>query len=338
MRVNLNSSYMQDFKRYNEASKKNMEMLDSRMSKVKEFLRETKKSADETKKAPGQVDIAAQSMEYANRVRESRQKSSAAKTAVKKVRYSANSLSSAIIRSKTSLTAKQAASKAKREVLKLKKNLINPDYDADEVRAAIAHAESMERIAKKKASNLELEEKVEIREDARDYEEDIRSDSEYKDYEESAESEEFTETEEVAESGYEEVGYEEVGSEDVGFEDVGFVEATSADIEAMTDEVTQLLKDMSSEMLEEVYDQLEILDQVKVPRTMNEGDYKKMVAKHRSDEMKEIQKADREYLKFVFDKMSKISSSDNISRIVNQSAQSASAGAESVSMGMDVQI
>ncbi|HBZ52716.1 MAG TPA: hypothetical protein DEO82_02970, partial [Eubacterium sp.] len=176
MRVNLNSSYMQDFKRYSDASKKNMEMLDSRMSKVKEFLRETKKSADETKKAPGQVDIAAQSMEYANRVRESRQKSSATKTAVKKVRYSANSLSSAIIRSKTSLTAKQAASKAKREVLKLKKNLINPDYDADEVRAAIAHAESMERIAKKKASNLELEEKVEIRDDARDYEEDIRSD------------------------------------------------------------------------------------------------------------------------------------------------------------------
>ena len=331
MRVNLNSSYMQDFKRYSDASKKNMEMLDSRMSKVKEFLRETKKSADETKKAPGQVDIAAQSMEYANRVRESRQKSSAAKTAVKKVRYSANSLSSAIIRSKTSLTAKQAASKAKREVLKLKKNLINPDYDADEVRAAIAHAESMERIAKKKASNLELEEKVEIRDDessARDYEEDIRSDSEYKDYEESAESSEF---EEVTES-------EEVGYEEVGFEDVGFVEATSADIEAMTDEVTQLLEDMSSEMLEEVYDQLEILDQVKVPRTMSEGDYKKMVAKHRSDEMKEIQKADREYLKFVFDKMSKMSASDNISRIVGESAQSASAGAESVSMGMNVQI
>lgn len=328
MRVNLNSSYMQDFKRYSDASKKNMEMLDSRMSKVKEFLRETKKSADETKKAPGQVDIAAQSMEYANRVRESRQKSSAAKTAVKKVRYSANSLSSAIIRSKTSLTAKQAASKAKREVLKLKKNLINPDYDADEVRAAIAHAESMERIAKKKASNLELEEKVEIRDDARDYEEDIRSDSEYKDYEESAESSEF---EDVTES-------EEVGYEEVGFEEVGFVEETSADVEAMTDEVTQLLEDMSSEMLEEVYDQLEILDQVKVPRTMSEGDYKKMVAKHRSDEMKEIQKADREYLKFVFDKMSKMSASDNISRIVGESAQSASAGAESVSMGMNVQI
>ncbi len=328
MRVNLNSSYMQDFKRYSDASKKNMEMLDSRMSKVKEFLRETKKSADETKKAPGQVDIAAQSMEYANRVRESRQKSSAAKTAVKKVRYSANSLSSAIIRSKTSLTAKQAASKAKREVLKLKKNLINPDYDADEVRAAIAHAESMERIAKKKASNLELEEKVEIRDDARDYEEDIRSDSEYKDYEESAESSEF---EEDTES-------EEVGYEEVGFEDVGFDEAISADIEAMTDEVTQLLKDMSSEMLEEVYDQLEILDQVKVPRTMSEGDYKKMVAKHRSDEMKEIQKADREYLKFVFDKMSKMSASDNISRIVGESAQSASAGAESASIGMNVQI
>ena len=328
MRVNLNSSYMQDFKRYSDASKKNMEMLDSRMSKVKEFLRETKKSADETKKAPGQVDIAAQSMEYANRVRESRQKSSAAKTAVKKVRYSANSLSSAIIRSKTSLTAKQAASKAKREVLKLKKNLINPDYDADEVRAAIAHAESMERIAKKKASNLELEEKVEIRDDARDYEEDIRSNSEYKDYEESTESSEF---EEVTES-------EEVGYEEVGFEEVGFVEETSADVEAMTDEVTQLLEDMSSEMLEEVYDQLEILDQVKVPRTMSEGDYKKMVAKHRSDEMKEIQKADREYLKFVFDKMSKMSASDNISRIVGESAQSASAGAESVSMGMNVQI
>ena len=325
MRVNLNSSYMQDFKRYSDASKKNMEMLDSRMSKVKEFLRETKKSADETKKAPGQVDIAAQSMEYANRVRESRQKSSATKTAVKKVRYSANSLSSAIIRSKTSLTAKQAASKAKREVLKLKKNLINPDYDADEVRAAIAHAESMERIAKKKASNLELEEKVEIRDDARDYEEDIRSDSEYKDYEESAESSEF---EDVTES-------EEVGYEEVGFEEVGFVEETSADVEAMTDEVTQLLEDMSSEMLEEVYDQLEILDQVKVPRTMSEGDYKKMVAKHRSDEMKEIQKADREYLKFVFDKMSKMSASDNISRIVGESA---SAGAESVSMGMNVQI
>lgn len=98
------------------------------------------------------------SLEYRESLRDQRIKTKDSSLSVQKLKYSFKNLSSRILRSKTPQAARQAASQARREVQRLKAARMSGKYDDDEIDVAISHAKSMERVAKKKAKNLEQEE------------------------------------------------------------------------------------------------------------------------------------------------------------------------------------
>ena len=106
-----------------------------------------------------QSGIVSDSVNYASTVRENRTRAKDTSLKLKRLRYDFKSISSQILRSKTSNSAKQAASKARREVVRLKRLRQNGEYDSEEIQSAIQHAQAMERVAKKKARHL-LEEEL----------------------------------------------------------------------------------------------------------------------------------------------------------------------------------
>ena len=105
-----------------------------------------------------QDSIVTSSLSYSESLRNQRQQTKNTTLALKKLKYQFKNISSKILRSKTSQAAKQAAGQARREVLRLKRQKQNSDSDSEEIEAAIAHAQAMERVAKKKARHLEEEE------------------------------------------------------------------------------------------------------------------------------------------------------------------------------------
>lgn len=107
-----------------------------------------------------QDSIVTSSLSYSESLRNQRQQTKNTTLALKKLKYQFKNISSKILRSKTSQAAKQAAGQARREVLRLKRQKQNSDSDSEEIEAAIAHAQAMERVAKKKAKHLEEEEMV----------------------------------------------------------------------------------------------------------------------------------------------------------------------------------
>ena len=108
----------------------------------------------------GQDSIVTSSLSYSESLRNQRQQTKNTTLALKKLKYQFKNISSKILRSKTSQAAKQAAGQARREIMRLKRQKQNSDSDSDseEIDAAIAHAQAMERVAKKKAKHLEEEE------------------------------------------------------------------------------------------------------------------------------------------------------------------------------------
>lgn len=108
----------------------------------------------------GQDSIVTSSLSYSESLRNQRQQTKNTTPALKKLKYQFKNISSKILRSKTSQAAKQAAGQARREIMRLKRQKQNSDSDSDseEIDAAIAHAQAMERVAKKKAKHLEEEE------------------------------------------------------------------------------------------------------------------------------------------------------------------------------------
>ena len=108
----------------------------------------------------GQDSIVTSTLSYSESLRDQRQQTKNTTLALKKLKYQFKNISSKILRSKTSQAAKQAAGQARREIMRLKRQKQNSDSDSDseEIDAAIAHAQAMERVAKKKAKHLEEEE------------------------------------------------------------------------------------------------------------------------------------------------------------------------------------
>lgn len=106
--------------------------------------------------------IVNQILGYSDSVRTARSKAKDASLEVKKLQYNFKSISTQILRSKTSANARQIAGKARREVLRLKRQRQSGAYDDEELQAAIVHAQAMERVAKKKARHLQEEELMKV--------------------------------------------------------------------------------------------------------------------------------------------------------------------------------
>lgn len=241
------------------------------------------------------------SKSYLDSLREARNKTKNVNLEKKKLRYSYKAISSKIISCKKSYNAKEVVSQAKREVSRLKKLRSKGEYDSEELEAAIAHAQAMERVAKKKAKHLEEEEmakaaggicqgELEDREDIDEISDDELSVEEMEEL--SAEEMEEMSEEELAELSQEEIDIEEIISPEQ-------IDAMMEDmLNEMSEELTSLMEDMG---LDELFDGMGM----SAERDMDPADLKMMIIKHRNKEMKDMAKADGEYLKAIFDILAK---------------------------------
>ena len=261
-------------------------------SKMRQALRRgvTPASAD---KSPTSI---LDSMKMYNKsIKEQRTKNEDTQLAKKKINYSFKSISSKIVGSKTSMAARKVAAQARREIQRLKDAKRTGKYDSDDIDAAIDHAMSMERIARKKVKHLEEEEMakrcskeaegngsvpaVDIAED-KDEKDPVRKEiDELRDQvgeiKDKAENEEYIEDEEI------------------------------------TNEMIYKLTESMEEMLEAIEDIADLMDELMSnPVNMDEEDIKTMEIKHRNKERKAITEADSEYLKAVFEMLQKERSGD----------------------------
>lgn len=207
-------------------------------------------------------------LDYGRTIREQRKQTKDSLIQLKSVKYQFKNISSQILRAKTSTSARQVVGQAEREVLRLKRERMKEGVDETEIDAAITHAKAMERVARRKVKHLLQEEMAEA-------------------------------------SGKKEtmVTEEEIGNTD----DVKDNKDNEGNIDKITDDtepVEDLLEDMSREMQELMEDTgLEELNDALEAETgdMEPEDIKMLKIKHRNKEMKDIVKADSEYLKAVFD-------------------------------------
>jgi hypothetical protein len=232
---------------------------------------------------------------YSASLQTQRQSASSTSNKIKKLKYQFKNLSVQILRSKTSMAARKAASQARREVLRLKNERQTGEYDSDEIEAAIAHAKAMERVAKKKAAHLQEEE---MTKSSGGICADVQVDAEEKKTEE-AENSEFDEN----------------------------AEDMSELSEEMYDTMSESMKEMLEEMgLDELSDSLEA-----VKGDMDPEDLKALKIKHRNKEMKDIVKADSDYLKAMFNHLEKSKGSSAIPGMSGGQAVVASSPALTVS-------
>ena len=274
-----------------------------------------------------QDSIVTSSLSYSESLRDQRQQTKNTTLALKKLKYQFKNISSKILRSKTSQAAKQAAGQARREVLRLKRQKQNSDSDSEEIDAAIAHAQAMERVAKKKAKHLEEEEMVKAAGGICPG--DRICEEETKDVQD-AEAENAQNAEEMSvESSEDEMSrdlsaYEYAGNEVHAGDSYDISDYIDLGMDAFYEQAGEFMSEMSdftSEMMQEMSDGLRDLmeemgldglsdNAVSVNREMDPADLKMMKIKHRNKEMKDIVKADAEYLKAVFNHLEKMK--DNV--------------------------
>ncbi|MBD5470545.1 MAG: hypothetical protein HDR19_05395 [Lachnospiraceae bacterium] len=202
-----------------------------------------------------------------------------AKAKAKRVNYNMRQISSKILKSKTSGTARMAWTGAKNKVAQLKRQLNDYGVDRYELEHAIVHAMQIARVAKKKMKHLQEEEAAKkggLCEGKQvDMEEDL--------------SEEFIE-----------------GSEAFGTD---VMQEVARELErdmqrkmerALQEEMQKLLEEITSAsgLNELSEDLLSVFSE-----DMDPEDLEAMKKKHRSEELKAILEADMKYLKAMFNKL-----------------------------------
>ena len=253
-----------------------------------------------------QDSIVTSSLSYSESLRNQRQQTKNTTLALKKLKYQFKNISSKILRSKTSQAAKQAAGQARREVLRLKRQKQSGNYDDDEIEAAINHAKAMERVAKKKAKHLEEEELTKAAggiwqgEKVCADEEERTSDTDQNTDPETEEELPCEASDAQTDMDLEQYDYPQLDQ---------FLLQTSelmVEISDFTSEMMQKLSDSMRDMMDEMgMDELSDT-MLSVKKDIDPADLKMMKIKHRNKEMKEIVKADAEYLKAVFDRLEKM--------------------------------
>ena len=292
-----------------------------------------------------QDSIVTSSLSYSESLRDQRQQTKNTTLALKKLKYQFKNISSKILRSKTSQAAKQAVGQARREIMRLKRQKQNSDSDSDseEIDAAIAHAQAMERVAKKKAKHLEEEEMMKAAGGI--CQGDRISEEETKDVQDAEAENAQNEEEMSAEGSADEVSGDlsayEYAADSYDISD--YIDLGMDEFYAQAGDFMSEMSDFTSEMMQEMSDSLRDLMEemgldveadtvVSVNREMDPADLKMMKIKHRNKEMKDIVKADAEYLKAVFDHLEKMK--DNVV-IPTGGGMSLSAGSSGTSFSAD---
>lgn len=258
---------------------------------------------------------------YGESLRAQRQQAKDTSLSLKKLKYQFKSLSTKILRSKTSLAARQAAGQARREILRLKSQKQSGKYDNEELEAAIEHAKAMERVAKKKARHLEEEEMAKCTGGpcaGSRIEEEQLSDEETKTMEENPDDALKHAEEPELVQGQEET--DRMAAPDPAMLQ-NYANCWSAlesmeDVLSSLDEFSDEILNEFSESMKELFDEMgldELSDSVlSVEKDMDPADLKMMKIKHRNKEMKDIVRADAKYLKAVFDHLEKTRSEGTV--------------------------
>ena len=275
------------------------------VSDMKRMLARDSRSVQTQANSWGQNSIVTSTLSYSESLRNQRQQTKNTTLALKKLKYQFKNISSKILRSKTSQAAKQAAGQARREVLRLKRQKQSGNYDEDEIEAAINHAKAMERVAKKKAKHLEEEEMAKAAGGIWQGEK-VCSDEEPREVKDTEAETDAEEEEKMAEEGYEDEAYEEeydYPQLDEFLLQTGDLMAAMSDFTSETmQELSDSMRDIMEEMgMDELSDTM-----LSVKKDIDPADLKMMKIKHRNKEMKEIVKADAEYLKAVFERLEKM--------------------------------
>lgn len=238
-------------------------------------MRRLIRGADKTNMQNGRTEsIVDSSLRNAEKLRNSRIKSKSTSNEIKKLKYNFKDISNQIRRAKSSVNAKQVASKARREVAQLKAKLQTGQYDEEELQAAIEHAKSMERAAKKKARHLEEEEMVRITDESSGKGATVSEVEQEMEYKIEGEIEEYEE--ELKES---------------------IEESVEETMEQMLDLMYEAMEDTMEESLENTMDMMfETTDY-----EMSEEEFNNFKTKHRNSEDKSMLEADVKYLKALFE-------------------------------------
>lgn len=236
--------------------------------------------------------------------------SMAGKKKYKKLNYNFKRLSNQIMRTKTSINAKQVTTKTKFQIADLRMKLISGDYNYVEIHNALTHAEKIARVAKKRLKHLEEEENIEKtgRKGLTDPEETKEQDED---------KEEIIDTTGMSQEEMKEL-----------------VKELQEEMERIEEELEQAMKETENLMEEYVRGG----DQQMEPR-----DLELLKKKHRSEELRDIMKADMEYLKALFDKLAKDkqAAASGAGNDANDSSDSSSANASGVSLelgGVDIPV
>ena len=290
--------------------KARLDSLHEARRKMSEDRQQQLKNELDTKKTfTGQSAESLFNKNYADALRAQRNKSKNTSLNKKKIKYRFKSISSKIISSKTSASAKQVVSMAKREVMRLRKEKQKGGYDAEEIEAAIAHAKAMEIVAKKKARHLEQEEMAKAANGIFENNPALTKANEERDEEQTVENTDETALDEIEEETVEYEEFSEEYTEDEMFsaEDIQ-IEMLAPLIQEMSEELAELESDLMEEMgLDELTEEfLNVSD-------MDASDLKELKMKHRLKEQKEIAEADAAYLKAVFEQMAKEKASGSVS-------------------------
>lgn len=263
-------------------------------------------------KQKANAGIVGQTLGYADSLKTARTKEKETSLQMKKLRYSFKSLSSQILRSKTSSSARQAAGKARREVIRLKRQRQSGEYDEEELQAAITHAQAMERAAKKKMRHLQEEELVKVTDDAVSSSKVLEVKGEIPQDETQAQDEALEETGEELQAAEEDALREQMETmqEQMQYMAEQMQDQMQREMEAaMEDMMAQMMEKMQDAM-EEMMEDLDLMDMATdlyaPAQEMTEDDFKMLKLKHRTEEMKALTKADSEYLKSMFDRFEKM--------------------------------
>ena len=222
----------------------------------------------------------------------------------KKLQYNFKRLSNQIMRAKTSVNAKQIVTKTKFQITDLKMKLISGDYSYEEIHHALVHAEKIARVAKKRMKNLEEEEY--IKKTGRRGKPDPEELREKQD-----EQEEFIDTTGMSQEEMEKLAQE-----------------LQEEMERIEDELEEVMK-KAEQLMEEFVQGSKV--------QMDPQDLEELKKKHRAEELRDIMKADMEYLKALFNKLAREKESAGSSSSSSSDNSSDSSGGINIS-GVSLEI
>ncbi len=195
------------------------------------------------------------------------------KTKRKRSQYNFKELSAQLMRTRTSANAREVITRAYSKISGLKMKRGTGDYDDQELLHAIAHAEKMVRIAKKRMKHLKEEENA--KKEGSPCEASLPEENQDSQIEETAPS-----PEELAQ----------------------LEEKMLEMMRELQEEMRRMEKSMAEELSAELLsDEISSSGEV----SLDPEDLELLKKKHRSEELRDIMEADLKYLKAMFDRLSK---------------------------------